>query len=196
MNDFTRDRDRLQGSHTPSESEYTVKELEARLDRRLTVLESKRSSGGGFMASGALLMAAVALALGVWMVLPRDGAQEVESLTAQEVTLVDADGVRRGHLATDADGRAVLSLSDRDGRERLRLTVLGDGSPGVTIHDPESRPRAVLGYLPDGTTNLVFTDRAGEIRTLVGVGSDGQPSMSMFNDEEDSRGPETDPETP
>jgi len=186
-------------------AEYRIRELEARLDRRLVALEGQRGRlrrtmrfmGVGFVGT------LVALIVVLWTTLGDDGTLETESLFTGEVVLRDQDGVTRGHLGTDAEGRARLSLSDRDGRERIRLTVLADGSPGVTITDADARPRAVLGYLPDGTTNLVFadaqgtsravvglepdgsthalfSDRSGMIRTLVGVRADGVPAVSIF----------------
>lgn len=186
-------------------SDYRIREVEARLGRRLAAIEaqsgrarwSARLMGVGFVVTLA------ALAVVLWKVVPDDTAWSVDSLSTQEIVLRDADGFPRGHLATDEEGRAQLSLSDRDGRERIRLTVLADGSPGVTISDRDARPRAVLGYLPDGTTNLVFaddrgvsravfgveadgsaqalfTDPSGAIRTLVGVEANGEPSVSVF----------------
>jgi hypothetical protein len=187
--------------------DYRIREVEARLDRRLTAIESKRARAGWaarLVGTGSFLTV-VAMAAVLWRTLPADGAWSMASLSTEEVVLRDAEGVERGRLATDAEGRAQLSLSDREGRERIRLTVLADGSPGVTISDPEARPRAVLGYLPDGTTNLVFADaqgtsravfgvesdgstqalfadQFGTVRTLVGVGADGVPEVSVFEE--------------
>jgi hypothetical protein len=194
-----------------STSDYRIREVEARLDRRLATIESQRARAGwaARFAIVGLVMTLAALAVVFWRVVPDEDAWSVGSLATEEIVLRDADGVARGRLATDSDGRAQLSLSDRDGRERIRLTVLADGSPGVTISDPEARPRAVLGYLPDGTTNLVFADaegisravfgldpdgstqalfadRAGTIRTLVGVGADGVPAVSVFEREREA----------
>lgn len=170
---------------TGSEADYRVRELEARMDRRLAAMETRyaRMRWAAVAAGTGLVLSVAALVLSAGKGVPEDGVLSLARVAAQEVTLRDGDGVERGRLATDDAGRAVLSLSDRDGRERIRLTVLADGSPGVTINDPEAQPRAVLGYLPDGTTNLVFTDREGAIRTLVGVGPNGEPSVSVFNEE-------------
>jgi hypothetical protein len=201
-----RDNDVLGGSTAEAEptSDYRIREVEARLDRRLVALESQRDRlrwmarlmGAAFV--GALIALAMALRTG-----NADGTLATRSLLTEEVVLRDADGITRGRLGPDPDGRAQFSLSDRDGRGRIRLTVLADGSPGVTISDADARPRAVLGYLPDGTTSLVladahgtsravvglepdgsthalFSDRAGRIRTLVGVGADGVPSVSVL----------------
>ncbi|HSH76720.1 MAG TPA: hypothetical protein VLA09_13615 [Longimicrobiales bacterium] len=216
MSESTRDGGATEGSGegTVSESDYRVREVEARLERRITAIESKRARTGwatGFMAAGLAVTLAV---LGVVLAsLPGDGERTLESISAGEIVLRDADGVARGRLATDSDGRAELSLSDRDGRERIRLTVLADGSPGVTISDRDARPRAVLGYLADGTTNLVFADargvsravfgldpdgstqalfadRAGTIRTLIGVGVDGVPAVSLFDEEAEQEDPQ------
>jgi hypothetical protein len=197
-----------------SGTDYRIREVEARLDRRLAAVEAQRQRmawTARFMGAG-LVVTLGALAVVLTTLVPDDGAWAVDSLSTEEVVLRDAGGVQRGRLATDADGRAQLSLSDRDGRERIRLTVLADGSPGVTISDPDARPRAVLGYLPDGSTNLVFADaqgvsravfgldpdgstqalfadRAGTIRTLVGVGADGEPTVSVFEGASGEGGP-------
>lgn len=216
MNEFTRDT--RGGGTSPgdpgSTAEYRIREVEARLDRRVTALESRRGPAGWSirLLSAGLLATLIALAAVLWRVAPSDGVWTMDSVSTEEIVLRDSDGVERGRLATDADGRALLSLSDREGRERIHLTVLADGSPGVTISDPDARPRAVLGYLPDGTTNLVFADaqgtsravfglepdgstqalfadRDGTIRTLVGVGADGAPSVSIFEDEPGSPAP-------
>lgn len=211
MNGSMRDAGLAGGSSggADSEAEYRIREVEARLDRRLEALESRgvRGKWTTRLTGVGLVVALAALAVVLWRLVPPDGTRTVASLSAEEIVLRDADGVVRGRLDTDSQGRARLALSDRDGRERIRLTVLADGSPGVTINDPDARPRAVLGYLPDGTTNLVFadgrgvsravfgveadgstqalfTDRDGAIRTLVGVGADGMPSVSTFEAEE------------
>jgi len=189
-------------------SDYRVREVEARLDRRIAAVEADqgRTNWAARIAGAGFLITLTALVIVMVTVLPGDAGWAVDSLSTHEVVLRDADGIERGRLSTDAEGRAQLSLSDRDGRERIRLAVLADGSPGVTINDPEARPRAVLAYLGDGTTNLVFadaqgvsravfglepdgsaqalfSDRDGVIRTLVGVGSDGDPSVSVFEEE-------------
>lgn len=210
MNESMRDTG-MAGGYTAemdSGSDYRIREVEARLDRRLEAIESGRARARWTvrLTGAGLVVTLMALAIVLWKVVPDDRAWTVESLTTEEIVLRDADGFPRGRLATDANGRAQLSLSDRDGRERIRLTVLADGSPGVTISDRDARPRAVLGYLPDGTTNLVFaddqgvsravfgldsdgstqalfTDRAGTIRTLVGVDAGGEPAVSIFEDE-------------
>jgi hypothetical protein len=218
MKDSTRHKD-VFGASTDGEdstSDYRIREVEARLDRRLKALESQRDRlrwmavlmGAGFVGT------LIALTVVLWTVFGDDGTLAAVSLFTQEVVLRDGDGVTRGRLGTDSDGRAQFSLSDRDGRGRIRLTVLEDGSPGVTISDADDRPRAVLGYLPDGTTSLVFADaqgisravvglepngsthalfadRAGMIRTLVGVGADGEPSVSIFQEEEGAVSPDT-----
>lgn len=208
MNDFVREPGITRGGAAGemSTSDYRIREVEARLDRRLSSIEAGRGRSGAAKGLTALTLVIALAALGivVWAVAPRDGARTMESLSTREVVLRDGEGVERGRLGTDSNGQAQLSLSDREGRERLRLTVLADGSPGVTISDPDGRPRAVLGYLSDGTTNLVFADEAGTsravlglepdgstqalfadqdgaIRTLVGVGSDGEPSVSTFD---------------
>jgi hypothetical protein len=206
MSDWMRDTAGAGGSalESGSTSDYRIREVEARLDRRLLAVEARRGRGG-WTAGAGLVVALGALTAVSWTLLRNDRAWAVDSLSAEEIVLRDVDGVERGRLATDAAGRTQLSLSDQDGRERIRLTVLADGSPGLTISDPESRPRAVLGYLPDGTTNLVladaqgvsravfgvdsdgstqalFADSEGMIRTLVGVGADGVPSVTTFGE--------------
>ena len=184
MNEGKRGSGMGAGGEGAGGSEYQLRELEARFARRLTVLEGKvaRARGAAWAAGIGFVMALTALGLTLKESVLASDTETLRHLVAEGVTLVDAEGIERGRLATDTDGRAALTLSDQDGRERIRMTVLGDGSPGLTVHDPESQARAVLGYLPDGTTNLVFTDRGGAIRTLMGVGPDGRPSMTVFED--------------
>jgi hypothetical protein len=193
------------GGAADSASDYRIREVEARLDRRLAAMESRGGRLGGRLMGAGLVVTLVALGAVLWKVVPTDGAWSTTSLSTEAIVLRDSDGVERGRLDTDAEGRAQLSLSDREGRERIRLTVLADGSPGVTISDPDAHPRAVLAYLPDGTTNLVFADaegvsravlglepdgstqalfadQSGTIRTLVGVGADGVPSVSVYEE--------------
>jgi len=188
-----------------STADYRIREVEARLDRRMASIEAQRvRSGWGSKLLGlGFVVTLAALALLFREVRPSDGAWTMGRVSAQEIVLRDADGVERGRLATDSQGRAQLALSDRNGRERIRLSVLADGSPGVTISDSDAKPRAVLGYLADGTANLVFADgqgisravfglepdgstqavfadQSGTVRTLVGVGADGVPAVSIF----------------
>jgi hypothetical protein len=218
MRNAMRDNDVLGGSTDGAEStsDYRIREVEARLDRRLAALESQRDRLRWMarLIGAAFVGTLIALAIVLRTASNADGALATRSLFAEEVVLRDVEGVTRARLGTDSDGRTQLSLSDRDGRGRLRLTVLADGSPGVTISDAEARPRAVLGYLPDGTTSLVladaqgtsravvglepdgsthalFADRAGRIRTLVGVGADGVPSVSVLEGEREGTAPET-----
>lgn len=185
-----------------SDADYRIREIEARLDRRVAALEAQR----GQLRWTIRLMGAAGAALGLafaYMLLAGGAGRTIEAkrLLTEEVVLTDAGGIVRAHLGIDADGRTQFSLSDRDARTRIRLTVLPDGSPGMTISDADSRPRAVLGYLPDGTTSLVladaqgtsravvglepdgathalFADETGAIRTLVGVAADGAPALS------------------
>ena len=210
MSDWMRDSGpaRASAADVAAGSDYRIREVEARLDRKIAAIESQRARALWLarltgVASVAML---VTTALALWTMAPQEGAWVVDSVSAGEIVLRGGDGIARGRLGTDSDGRAQLWLADREGRERIRLTVLPDGSPGVTISDPDARARAVLGYLPDGTTNLVFADaqgvsravfgldadgstqalfadRSGAIRALVGVGADGAPSVSTFESE-------------
>ena len=185
--------------------DYRVRELEARLERRVNELEKEGSRARWAMrlAVAALLVAGGSVSWAVRSDARQSESWSVATLSTSELILRDGEGYARGRLGTDAEGRTDLALSDRDGRERIRLTVLPDGSPGVTISDAEARPRAVLGYLPDGSTNLVladawgvsravfgleadgaaqalFSDPDGDVRTLVGVGADGMASVATY----------------
>lgn len=218
MTDSMRNKDAPGTSTDEGDSsfDYRIREVEARLGRRLDTLESQRLK---LTWMGRLMGAGLAVTLIALVVVLATASGDHDSLTAgtlfaDEVVLRDADRVTRGRLGMNDEGRVEFSLSDRDGRDRIRLTVLADGSPGMTITDAEARPRAVLGYLPDGTTNLVFADaegisravvglgpdgsthalfadRAGVIRTLVGVGADGVPSMSLVDGDETGAFPDT-----
>lgn len=173
--------DALEGAE--SASDYQMREIEARLDRRVTALEAQRDRLRWTVRITGAACAALAVAF-VFVVLARGGNRPLvaQSLLTEEVVLRDADGVVRARLGVDPDGRTQFSLSDRDARTRIRLTVLPDGSPGVTISDAESRPRAVLGYLPDGTTSLVLADAQGTGRAVVGLEPDGA-THALFTDE-------------
>jgi hypothetical protein len=206
MMDSMRDKGASGASPEGAESpfDYRIREVEARLARRLDALESQRLKLRWMSRLTAVGLVVTLLALVVILKTASGNhdALTARTLFAQDIVLRDADKVTRGHLGLDDDGRVEFSLSDRDGRGRIRLTVLGDGSPGLTITDADARPRVVLGYLPDGTTSLVFADgegisravvglgpdgsthalfadRSGVIRTLVGVGADGAPTMSV-----------------
>lgn len=203
MNETTQD-ELVPGTATAeSTPDYWIREIEARVDRRLEALEAAHARARSMARFMAIGFGATLITLAVVLRTMFGGALSPASLLTEEVVLRDVDGTTRGRLGTDADGRVQFSLSDPAGRGRIRLTVLADGSPGVTISDSDARPRAVLGYLPDGTTSLVFadaqgtsravvglepdgsthalfSDRGGRIRALVGVGSDGVPSVSVM----------------
>ena len=197
------------GDEGGSAVDYRIREVEARLARRLEALESQRQrlTWVTRLTGVGLAVALVALVVVLTTAWGDNDSLTAGTLFAEEVVLQDADRVTRGRLGIDDEGRVQFSLSDRDGRQRIRLTVLEDVSPGVTITDADARPRAVLAYLPDGTTNLVFADaggtsraliglgpdgsshalfadQAGAIRTLMGVGADGVPSMSIVEGDE------------
>ncbi len=168
---------------TESGSDYRIREIEARLDRRVTMLQTQRDRLRRMVRiMGAACAALVIAAAFVLFGQRGDRALVAHSLLAEEVVLRDADGIVRARLGVDADGRTQFSLSDRDARTRIRLTVLPDGSPGVTLSDADSRPRAVLGYLPDGTTSLVLADARGTSRAVVGLEPDGA-THALFADE-------------
>jgi hypothetical protein len=215
MKDSMRDKGVPERPMAEATSDYFIREIEARLDRRIEALEAQRDRMRWMarLAGGGFVVALLALGVVLQAAFGDGGAVTARSVVAEEFVLQDANGSRRGRLAADEDGRVQFSLSDRDGRGRIRLTVLADGSPGVTISDADARPRAVLGYLPDGTTNLVFadaqgmsravlgvepdgsthalfSDRAGRIRTLVGVGADGVPSVSVLDGDQSSGSPD------
>lgn len=190
-----------------TEAEYRIREVEARLGRRLDAVEAARarSSFLALLSGAGFVIALAALAVVLVTVVPDDREVIAARVSTGELELTDSDGITRGALSTDGQGRARLTLSDRDGRERIGLSVLSDGSPGVTINDSDGQPRAVLAYLSDGTTNLVladargvsravfglepdgsaralFSDASGAVRTLVGVDPQGAPSVSVMED--------------
>jgi len=197
---------------TGDERDYLLREMEARMDRRMEALErARRRQTGGFRILGLGVIVALATLLFILLRNPSiDTGSTGRRLSARELVILDSLGIARGRLAVGSDGRAQMSLADQEGRDRIKLAVLPDGSPGVTISDPDGRPRAVLGYLPDGTTNLVFADsrgvsravfgvdpdgstqalfadRDGAIRALVGVQADGAPTVSVVEQEPESK---------
>ena len=93
MNDSTGD---AAGRATPAsgsaaESDYRMREMEARLERRLVAVEARgaRSRWAAGVASAALLAALGALAVVLWTGVSDDGTRTLQSLSTQELLLAE-----------------------------------------------------------------------------------------------------------
>ncbi len=127
-------------------------------------------------------------------------------LEAEEVVLVDANGVLRGRWAIQEDGSTTLQLLDQNSMARVRVSVLDNGAPGLILSDGRGRSRialallpdeggtlafadaegstrAVLGLAPDNAATLVFVDGFGSTRAGIGMDSDGEPNLTLFESE-------------
>ena len=156
-------------------SDATVlREIEERIRSRLAVVERHneqlrrrtRLLGLGLLVTAALV-ALIAVAPDSLAVVGLGSSEDV--LTARGFRLVDDNGLRRGELSVDEEGRARLTLLDTQQRERLNVSVLESGSPGISLVNSRGNRRAVFGLLPDETVNLLFADADGVPRVQVGM---------------------------
>ena len=103
------------------------------------------------------------------------------SVRAEEIVLVDAQGVERGSWTVDPEGTARLVFKDPSGVDRLKLTLKADGEQGISLADASGGARVVLGYLADQSGTLAFADQAGTTRTVLGM-SASEASSLLFAD--------------
>ena len=84
--------------------DYQLREVEARLDRRLATMEARhaRTRGVAMVAGAAFIVTLVSLVVVVGKAVTDDGARTLQSLTAQEIMLRDDDGIERGRLSRRA----------------------------------------------------------------------------------------------
>jgi hypothetical protein len=169
---------------TDHDTEYRIREKYAAFDRRIRSLEGRSGRGRALQVS-ALTAALAALALSGFGLRELQHAyfpgETAPTLDAQAIVLRDYEGLERGALRVQDDGRVTLTLMDDRAQPRLRLSVLEDGSPGVSLLDSDGDTRAILGLLPDGTTSLVFADGGSVARTVLAVTPDGA-SRIVFSD--------------
>lgn len=114
---------------------------ERSLDPRIEQLEGELRRLRRYLLAGVVAISGVGLvALGPI----NDGAQEFETIRAERIDLVEADGTRRMVLSNE-DGDAAIVLSDSDGNPRLRLFVDAEGRTGIEMLDPDGEVVSRLG---------------------------------------------------
>ncbi|MCX5684922.1 MAG: hypothetical protein NT049_14745, partial [Planctomycetota bacterium] len=105
------------------------------------------------------LLAAVGLALGVWilagtigpsMAAAPAGDVRAKCFIADRFIVEDPSGIPRAILSADTTG-PYLSLFDEKGNSRAQLSLL-KGVPGLNLWDENNKFRAVLGVNKDGPT--------------------------------------------
>ena len=125
------------------------------------------------------LLAAVGLALGVWILAgtfgPRTagaegGAGVVDKVRAKNFVLVDDAGKPRAMLCMDKDG-AMLGLSDKNGNPRAMLSM-GKEGPMLGLVDENGKDRATLAAAKGGSM-LSLSDENGKTRAMLGAFKEG-----------------------
>lgn len=169
-------------NETAPDTDYRMREIQARLERRIEELESRqrRPATAWWSPVGALALL-VALIVGFQARGAIHPGTVAPSIAAGSFVLKDVDGVERAALGLRDDGGTSLTLSDAGGHQRLRVAVLPDGSPGVSLLDQDGEARAILGLLADGTTTLVFADGGSVARGVFALTPDGA-SRVVFSD--------------
>ena len=84
-------------------------------------------------------IASVAVLYGVAVAQSERAFENVSVLRAQKIELVDARGVTRARLSTEADGEVVLRLMAANGELRVKLGAANDGS-GLLLANSATEP--------------------------------------------------------
>jgi hypothetical protein len=136
------------------------------------------------------LLAAVGLALGVWILAgtfgptmaaaPAAGGKEVR---ANHFVVEDENGKVRAVLAVFKDGPG-LTLADENGNPRAML-IMGKGGPALTLSDENGKVRAGLNATKE-TAGLTLADENGKNRAALVVGKNG-PQVGLSDDKGKTR---------
>jgi hypothetical protein len=86
-----------------------------------------------------LALAGVAVLYGASAAQSDRAFENVSVLRAQKIELVDARGVTRARLSTEADGEVVLRLIAANGELRVKLGAANDGS-GLLLANSATEP--------------------------------------------------------
>jgi hypothetical protein len=141
-------------------------------DERIETLEKGLASARRF---NRWLLAAVGLALGVWILAGTfgptiaaapAGGGAVKEVRAREFILEDENGNNRARLSMGNDG-PTLALFDEKGKNRAKLSAFKDG-PGLYLFDENGKPRAVLSAFKDGPgLNLADENSKGGVMLIA-----------------------------
>ncbi len=161
-----------------------LREFKQVLDARMDV-EAKRARSARRLAIFATMLAVLTLAA-TGGLLYYAFHQDLPVLTspsvrAQEMVLVDAEGVERGSWRVDGTGTARFVLTDADGVDRLRLTLNETGEQGISLSDATGAVRLVISHLDDQSSTVAFADASGTTRAVMGM-SGGEAASLLFAD--------------
>jgi hypothetical protein len=130
------------------------------------------------------LLAAVGLALGVWilagtfgptMAAAPGGRGAAKEIRANRFVVEDENGKNRMVLFASKDGPG-LGLFDDNGNNRVTLLVFGDG-PKLVFKDEKGNQRAGLSVTKDGPA-LLMVDENGKFRAWLNATKDG-PGLGL-----------------
>jgi hypothetical protein len=150
-------------------------------DERIENLEKGLASARRF---NRWLLAAVGLALGVWvlagtfgptMAAAPGGGGAFKEIRANRFIVEDENGKNRIVLAASKEG-PMLVMFDDNGNNRVTLLVMGDG-PKLVFKDEKGNQRAGLSVTKDGPA-LVIVDENGKFRAWLNATKDG-PGLGL-----------------
>jgi hypothetical protein len=153
-------------------------------DERIENLEKGLASARRF---NRWLLAAVGLALGVWILAgtfgptvaaaPGGGAA-VKEVRANRFVVEDENGKTRALLAALKDG-PTLNLYDENGKPCANLYAVKDG-PGLALSDANGMLRVALGANKE-ESGLILFDEKSKTRATLGVTADG-PGLTLWDE--------------
>ena len=158
-------------------------------DERIENLEKGLASARRF---NRWLLAAVGLALGVWilagtfgptMAAEPAGGTAINEVRAKRFVVEDENGKVRAVLAVFKDGPG-LTLADESGNPRAML-IMGKGGPALTLSDENGKVRAGLNATKE-TAGLTLADENGKNRAALVVGKNG-PRVGLSDDKGKTR---------
>jgi hypothetical protein len=153
-------------------------------DQRIENLEKGLASARRFSR---WLLAAVGLALGVWilagtfgptMAAAPGGAGTVKEIRANRFVIEDENGKTRAVLTTTKDG-PMLALFDTNGKLRARLTASND-EPKLVMFDENGKGRAML-HLFKNEPALSLLDEKEQERVVLTAFESGPALMLSGN---------------
>jgi hypothetical protein len=110
---------------------------------------------------------------------------QAQKITANEITLVDANGATRGVLSGDSGIGLVdsaLAFYNAAGERRLLVDV-ADNEPTIYLLDAQGRTRLFLDVNAAGEPRLSLNDDKPQSRIQFKVDDGGIPGMLLFDEE-------------
>ena len=125
-------------------------------------------------------------------------------IIANEIRLVDEDGVVRAGLQVEnnstpvlyftdknmkvkgyigvSDGRAMLVFKDDSGKPRLTLHMSKKRTPSIILENKNDKPALVLSTTDEENSLIHFFQSDGKPRMAIGISND-QPRIGMFDED-------------